>query len=239
MSIKTERIELRLTADTVARLDEWRLMQDGQPTRSEAVRRLLDDKLEEHARGGFRLNNTDRLLIWMVSEVLKHQIQQNPDSGASSEMETVDLIQQAIYGGHFWALNWELTGVTHDHTVDPKKVREVVDILDMWDFIEDAYRNYSDEQKAKIEAAVGAFGKNPQFLGFDGNNETEHMSIARFLVQKLGRFQRFKEREFNSHFPSVARYLRMAHAFQDIRKNLIGRGISPDELISLLRLQAE
>ena len=239
MAPKTERIELRLEPEIIERLDEWRMAQWDLPTRSEAIRRLLDDKLEEHTKEGFRLNNTDKLTIWMLSEVLKNQIKDRADQReAQYDMKTVNLVQEAIYGGHFWALLWEMTGVMHDHVDDPKKVRSVVDILDMWNFIERAYAGYSDAEKAEVEAAVGIWGKDPKFHGFDGNNETEYMGIARFLVDQLGRFTDFKGRDFNSHSPTVARHMRMARRFDDIRRNLVGREMSPGEMIEVLKLEA-
>jgi len=39
---KTERFELRLTGDLLARVDEWRRNQPDLPTRSEAFRRLVE-----------------------------------------------------------------------------------------------------------------------------------------------------------------------------------------------------
>jgi uncharacterized protein YfbU (UPF0304 family) len=89
-----------------------------------------------------------------------------------------------------------------------------------------------------VEAAVGIRGKTPKFHGFDGNNETEYMGIARFLVEQLGRFTDFKGRDFNSHSPTVARNLRMARRFEDIRRNMIGRKMSTAEMIELLKLES-
>lgn len=42
MTVKSERLELRLDAQTVERLDEWRRQQSDFPARSEAVRRLMN-----------------------------------------------------------------------------------------------------------------------------------------------------------------------------------------------------
>ena len=176
----------------------------------------------------------------MLSEILKNQIKERADQrDAEYEMKTVNLVQEAIYGGHFWALPWEMTGVMHDHVDDPKKVRAVVDILDMWTFIERAYARFSSAEKAEVETGVGILGKNPKFHGFDGNNETEYMGIARFLVEQLGRFQDFKGRDLNSHSPAVARHMRMASRFQNIRRNLIGREMSPSEMISVLKSERD
>jgi uncharacterized protein YfbU (UPF0304 family) len=236
MPPKTERIELRLDTDTIDRIDAWRRRQDDTPSRSEALRRLVEGGLEEHTPEGFRLNNTDKLMVWMLSEIMKSQIKESRHGGdAEHDMKTVNLIQEVIYGGHFWALGWEMTGVIHQHIDDPRKVRAVVDILDMWDFIESAYQGYSDADKKRIEDEVGFGGKDPKFYGFDGNNESEYMNIARFIVHQLRRFEHFKERDFNSHTPTVSRYLGMADAFKEIRKTLIGREMSAAEMIHILK----
>jgi uncharacterized protein YfbU (UPF0304 family) len=236
MALKTERIEIRLDSDTIVRIDGWRMRQDDVPSRSEALRRLIEGGLEDHTPEGFRLKNSEKLMTWMLSEILKHQIEARKDQrDAKYDMKSVDLIRDAIVGGHFWALTWELTGVLHNHVDDPKKVHTVVDILDMWSFIEEAYAGFDDEGKQRIEAEVGITGKDPRFLGFDGNSETEYMSIGQFLVDRLGRFECFKGRDFNSHFPTIDQYRRMADAFEPIRKSLVGRGLSPGEVIELLK----
>jgi hypothetical protein len=81
-----------------------------------------------------------------------------------------------------------------------------------------------------------AFGVNSSD-GFDGNTEGEYMSIARFLVEKMGRFEALKGRDFNSHVPVVDRYRVMSAAFEPMRTRLIGRELSVGELIELLKLQ--
>jgi len=57
---------------------------------------------------------------------------------------------------------------------------EAVDVLDMWEFIEEAFEKLSTEEKERLAKEVGPWGKDVQFLGFDGNNVSEHLSIARF-----------------------------------------------------------
>ncbi|CDX20091.1 hypothetical protein MPLB_1820011 [Mesorhizobium sp. ORS 3324] len=49
---KTERFELRLTGDLLARVDEWRRNQPDLPTRSEAFRRLVEAGLASKITGG-------------------------------------------------------------------------------------------------------------------------------------------------------------------------------------------
>ena len=40
-------------------------------------------------------------------------------------------VEKAIFGGHYWAMDWEYPGIFHGHIDEPKMVSEVVDILDM------------------------------------------------------------------------------------------------------------
>jgi metal-responsive CopG/Arc/MetJ family transcriptional regulator len=44
--MKSERLELRVTPDWLAEVDEWRRRQHKIPTRNEAVRRLVQRALE-------------------------------------------------------------------------------------------------------------------------------------------------------------------------------------------------
>jgi len=236
MAPKTERLEMRLDADTIERMDAWRTEQDDVPSRSEAVRRLLEVGLEANTKEGFRLSKSERLMTWMLSEIMKNQIEARGGKDAKHDMESVRLIQQSLYGGHFWALIWEMTGVMHDHVDNPKAVRTVVDTLDMWQFIERAYAGFDDAEKKRIETEVPYRGKHPKFIGFDGNNEGEYYSIARFLIEELNRFQDFKGRSLNSHSPQVGRYQRMAAAFDPIRAKLVGREMTSDEVIELLKI---
>lgn len=145
------------------------------------------------------------------------------------------LLTSAIYSDNTWALSWELQGIiggSPDPT--PPEVSEVTDILDMWSLIEEAYATFDAPEKTKIEAEAGPFGKHVQFSGFDGNNETEHMSIARFLIEDMGRFSRFKGRDLNSHHPSIEKYRRMFAVFEPIRKTLVGHGLTAGQVIELL-----
>jgi hypothetical protein len=229
MATKSERFEMRLDQTVLDKVDAWRSRQSDLPSRAEAIRRLMEVGLEEPDPKDFRPTNPEKLMMWMLSEIMKGQ--------KNYEKDTVELIQEAIYGGHFWALDWELTGIMHDHVDRKEAVTAVVDALDMWSFIEEAYEDFGVTEKERIETEVGPFGKNPKFIGFDGNYESEYMNIGRFLVEKMGRFSRFKGRDFNSHVPLVDRYRVMAAVFEPMRLRLSGRGLSVQEVIELLKLR--
>jgi uncharacterized protein len=113
-------------------------------------------------------------------------------------------------------------------------VTEVVDILEMFDFLEDGYSKLSRKDKLHVAADAEPLGDNPKFLGFDGNNEGQHHHIARFLVEKMGRFNRFKSRDLNSHCPSIEDYRTMLTVFAPMRSTLMGASLSANQIIELL-----
>lgn len=225
---KTERIEMRLDPTILDQIDDWRAEQADIPGRSEAIRRLVYRGLSSPEKQPFTLDQPQKLMTWLLTQILAKV-------GDKNDAKEVRLIQEAIVGGHFWALDWTMTGVLHDHEDNRRTLSSVVDTLDMWDFIESTYEGFSQDARDEVEAKAGVFGKDPQFWGYDGNNEIEHMSIARFLVEEMGRFQRFKDRSFNSHMPTVSRYARMYELFEPMRKNLVGRSLSVEEMITLLK----
>jgi uncharacterized protein YfbU (UPF0304 family) len=170
----------------------------------------------------------EKMLMLMMKDLFKSLNVTDPDSNPN-------FLAEVIYGGHYWAPKWEMQGVFHDHVDDPKEVRNVVDALDMWMFMEVAYGKLSAEDKAKIVAEVGPWQTDVKFPGFDGRDEVSSMGIANFLVNKMGRFSRFKGRDFNSHRPRRVRYRRMYQLFEPMRRTLIGMELSADQLITLLK----
>lgn len=229
MGPKTERFEMRLDPAILDRIDAWRQRQSDEPFRAEAIRRLVEMGLSAsgNAEQGVRFSKAELLNTWLLTEILKQQ-------KGYRDADTIELIQKAISGGHYWALDWELTGILHNYEDKPQVVSETVDILDMWDIIETGIEQLS---KADGAALASALGEHPmtKFLGFCGNTEAEHLGVARFLVEDMGRFSRFKGHAFNSHMPILATYRRMRAKFEDIRATLIGRPLSVAQLAELLR----
>jgi len=144
-------------------------------------------------------------------------------------------IEEVLVGGHYWAPKWEMPGLFHNHEDDPNEVHLVVDILDMWSFIESGYKRLSKEGKELVAKEAEPFGEHVQFIGFDGNNEATYMSIAGFLIDQMNRFSEFKGRELNSHVPIISTYKRMLSLFEPMRKTLIGIELNSSQIIELLK----
>jgi uncharacterized protein len=213
MPPKSERFEMRLDPMMQDRLDQWSA-ENGISSRAEAARELILLGLDRSPRHGVHFSDGEKLIIAMLADMQKPKGEREID---------VSEVMDAIYGGHLWALKWEMQGLFHDHVDAPGAVSLVVDTLDMWSFIEEAVEAFSAVERKKLEAEIGPTGKNPQFFGFDGNYETEYLGIASHLVNRMDRFQRFKGRRMNSHMPGVARYARLTRVFQPMRAALASR----------------
>lgn len=224
----TERFEMRIESALLERLDVWRTSEDDTPSRAEAVRRLMEMGLESESKyRPTHLSDGEQLIAMMLAKLIKA-------TGTEVEMN-VDLIEKVIVGGHYWALDWEMPGIFHGHRDRRSRVSFVVDVLDMWDFLEDAYEKLSDEDKECLAVEAEPLGKYVKFAGFDGNNETEHMGIAMFLIRDLNRFSRFKDYNMNSHAPALERYGKMYRAFEPIRKTLVfGKAMSVEQMAKVL-----
>ena len=227
MISKTERFELRLDPELIRKVDDWRGDQQDLPTRAEAVRRLVEIGMLVRGKNDIQLSKPERLIVWMLTELLSKK----PDF---TDRDKMKLIQQAIFGGHIWALDWELDGIIHSHSDSPANLTFVVDVLDMWSFIEEAYAGLDKPDVKRIENEIASAGKLPLFNGFDGNNESELKGIADFLINQMGRFQSFKGRDLNSHTRVAERCRKMLDVFAPIRVTLIGKKLSADELIRIL-----
>lgn len=229
MSKNVERFEMRLETALLERIDDWRGQQRNLPTRADAVRRLVEFGLQFGQRGGeFELSKSERLIVYMLSELI------GKTTSDTREKEKMSLVRDAIASGHMWALDDEYEYIIHNQTSSRQDKACVIAVLDMWSFIEDGYRNLSQEEKDRTAAEVEFFGRNPKFVGFDERDEKAHFNITNFLIHKQGLFKEFKSRELNSHSSKYAQYTKMFRAFEPIRKLVVGRKLSVDEIIKIL-----
>lgn len=227
MAPKSERFEMRLDEDTIERVDKWRAKQDDVPSRAEAMRRLVDVGLSRGSKKAVEFTDGEKLLAMMMRDLYKN-------FKVKGEIDP-EFIGEVIGGGHYWAPRWDMQGLFHDYEDKPEDVRFVVDVLDMWSFLERAYEKLSAKDKARVEKEAEPFGKIVKFIGFDGINESEHMGIARFLIEQMKRFEQFKSRELDSHMPTLVTYRRMLQVFEPLRKTLDGTNLNADQVIAILR----
>lgn len=226
---KSERLELRLEEELVNRIDNWIDETGKASSRSDAIRQLVEIGLSTTTGKSIHLTDGDKLNFMVLRDIAKHLKIQNAETD-------LDFVAETIYGGHYWAPTWEMNGLFHKHADKPSDVHLVVNTLDMWTFIESRIEKLTEPEKDQIKAAN--HGHLPVFSGFDGNNESPLLSISYFLIEKMNRFSRFKDRSLNSHCPTAARYRRMIAAFEPIRKNLgFGCDLNVKQIIELLNIE--
>ena len=229
MQMKTERFEMRLDRETLEQVDAWRTGQRDLPSRAEAMRRLVDAGLAVSGKGGVSISDGEKLILMMLRDLHKHQ-------NVNGEIDP-EFVGRTIWGGHYWGLDWKYPGLFHSHVDKRQVVSAVADILEMWYFIENGYAKLSKKERKLVEMEAEPFGKDVVFLGFDGNNESEHLNIANFLVNDMERFDRFKGRNLNSHVPTIGTYGRMRSEFEPMRPTLTGGELSSSQIITLLKAQ--
>lgn len=227
-SPKTERFEMRLDSEMLEALDAWRAQQADLPARAEAIRRLVEKGLGE-PENPLRFSSGEILITHMLCEVYE-QLKIKGDLNPA-------FLQSTLSGGHLWGLEWKYPGLYPTREDDSRKVGEVLDILDMWEAIERSFEDLPRAGKQRIESEAAPFGKKPTFHGFDDNKETAYLSIARYLVEDLERFERFGGRNFNSHMPSVDAYRRMLAIYLPMRSTIAGGNLTAPQLIEILKSQ--
>lgn len=91
----------------------------------------------------------------------------------------------------------------------------VLDILNLYRVIEDTKRKNKNSNLAEY--------RHSYFEGFDGNNESEYLSFASFLIKKQGKFAEqqdylIKNDDLNSHHQMKEKYDRMLRKWEQYSK---------------------
>ena len=227
MQPKTERFEMRLDPVTLEKVDAWRARQVDLPSRAEAFRRLVETGLSDIESKPLRFSDGEKLITAMLCELYKHhKIDGNIDPL---------FVEDALLGGHYWGLKWQLSGIFHGHEYNEATVQEVGNILEVWWFLEESYAKLSKKDKDRVQKEAEPFGERVIFPGFDGNYESGHLHIADFLINKLDRFVKFKGRDLNSHAPLINGYRRMMRIFEPVRPLMIGGNfLNAESIIAIL-----
>ena len=228
MPAKTERFELSLGEDSLARLDQWCAAQDDLPSRSEAIHRLLRKALL--TAGELKFTKPEKLMLSMLCDISKHL-------NITDASINPDFLADAVLTGNPWALTWVhknlLTDEDDAHEVE---VDFVADVLQMWTYLERSYDKLSKEQQEQIKKQVTLppFSKFLKFPGFDGNYEAQYYSIMDFLVNSMDRFVTFKNRDLVLSFPMSEIYARMLPVYKRTLKKTQADEFTPQEIIAIL-----
>ena len=173
------------------------------------------------------LSNGEKLIVLMLSEIYDKL-------GVDGEMDP-EFLRAAIFDDALWSISWKYPGIPFKDEETPEVVKEVIDILDMWSLIELSYERIAADDKEKVSQEVPSYSVPPTFRGFDGNNESNHLSTAYFVINRLDRFNEFKGRDLNSHIQVLPRYRSMLGKLANLPRNHDEYLLSAGSLIELLK----
>lgn len=176
-----------------------------------------------------KLSDGEKLILVMLGDIYKKLgIKKN-----ESEVDG-DFIQECIYGDQTWALRWRYSGIFHAEGNDPPEVTETAEILTMYRAIKQSYEKLSQADKDKLKKAADYNFSYVEYQGFDGNHDP-HISIVRFFVDHLDRFDELKggRQNLNSHSQSaLLKYRRMLAVYKT--RGFPSEGYTVEELLQIL-----
>ena len=215
MNNDTTRFEMRIDSDMSEQIDMF--AKKKEVTRSEAVRILILRGLGDISKG-------EKLILATLNDFAN-------EMNLKNSQPDINLIVSAISSGKTWAIDWEHEWLEQDEA-SYKFVKETVDILSMWNYLEYEYTKLTKTDRTKFDS-LNTNVKWATFPGFDGNNDP-HYGIALFLIESLKRFTNFDAKKMNSHYSGlIPRYLRMIDKFNKIQKER--KSIGLNELIEIAK----
>ena len=131
------------------------------------------------------------------------------------------LLRSALSTNNSWALNWEIPDLGLDLSDTPAEAIDVVNFMYMWGILEDAWHIFPENIKENINSTIH-IGKTVKFPGFHSTDELKLYTIAKLFVDDMGKFERYKGRDLNSHAPMREFYEKMYAVFE--------KHVKPDDL---------
>lgn len=131
----------------------------------------------------------------------------------------------ALQNGYSLHYQWVMENIADDLSEDD--CRSVLDALDLYRVIVFSFDALSEK--------CGLTEDKVRFPGFDGNNEFQYLSYARYFIVNLGRYEELirgqKYPDLNSHCPMLEKYNRMSEQWKEWNKPQI---MTADKLNALL-----
>jgi uncharacterized protein YfbU (UPF0304 family) len=226
LGLDGETAEFRLDSDLLRRVDLWRERQSSRPSRDEAVAELIGAGLAGTADA--TLSEGEKLILTMLCDLYRKV-------GAEGAIDP-EFLQNAVRGGHYWAVEWQYPSFAHGHDNTVSQADFVSKVLSLWRQIEESFRQLSPDEKGKVmsDAALTA---QPSFPGWDGHRETDYMSIARFMTDRMNMFPSQKGKAGReAGRPSVIGYRKMLELHDSFEQDARDRKLTAQELVELLKL---
>ncbi|MDE4038529.1 YfbU family protein [Acinetobacter pittii] len=143
-----------------------------------------------------KLDKKDRLLLINQYKILAKL----EESDSSYYKELIQVLENG------YEIFYSLLDQWIDSEMPEDESRFVLNILDLYRAIEDLKRKSKDQRL--LDHLYGTF------MGFDGNNESEYLGFARFLIEIQGKYQEqktyfYQNDHLNSHCPMINKYRKM------------------------------
>lgn len=150
------------------------------------------------------ITDAEKLILLMLSDL--HELN-------GIDRINTKLLRSALSTNNSWALNWEIPDLGLDLSDTPPEAIDVVNYMYMWGILEDSWHAFPENIKESISEAV-QIGKTVKFPGFHSTEEFKLYTIAKLFVDDMGKFERYKGRDLNSHAPMRKLYEKMYSVFE-------------------------
>lgn len=172
-----------------------------------------------------KLTNAEKLILVMLSDITEKL---HIDHGIDPK-----LVKSAIHSGNAWGLDWKYPGLGPTDQAAPAAANEVTNILEMWTYIEEAYKELSSDDKTRVKTEAGLSGP-PRFSGFDRDGELQFNNIAYFLIYDLKLFKKFKLDTLDATSPMLPGYKKMVKVWETVKPELAGVSLNAGQLVKIL-----
>jgi uncharacterized protein YfbU (UPF0304 family) len=208
----------------LAQIDTWRAAQDVRPSRAAAISDLVRAGLRNTDEGALSIG--DKLTLSVLCAISRKL--------DAEGMIDPDFLDEAIRGGHAWAIQWEHPSLSHGHSNSATTADFVVRVLAMWKRIEEGFQQLSADDKQRVRGEAG-LSSDPQFPGWCSLDEANCKSIARFMTDKMELFPTFQGRAaLDSGAPAIGRYKAMLRRLDGFAQDGGDRRLNAEELSRLL-----
>ncbi len=171
-----------------------------------------------------KLTEGERLILLMLCEIHEHL--------KISEKTDAKLIREALMTGNFWGLDRYYQPAPE---VDPKVADQTLEILSMWERLEESFAHLSPSDKKWFEEHASAFQKDVEFPGFSGNFDSEQLTASRFYIDVLDNFEHFKSRQLSrSPISTVDAYRRMLLIYQKILATVMNQDFTAEQIAKVV-----
>lgn len=145
-----------------------------------------------------QLTPTERLILRNQLEILK--LLNAPTHSSKTYDEQIEILEagyEVFYESVFGVI---------DEGTPATVTEEVFEILNL-------YRALDAATRKGLTIPAGSAQAYPDFVGFDGNNEDEHLRFTTFLMDVQGKYQELAPSK-NSHHPTLATYRGMVQRWK-------------------------